>query len=747
LADLFGNGRLEVIVASQNGYVYALNGDASLVPGWPKFSYYGRVVAPNFPVGFLSSPVVGDLFGNGQQEIVAASLDHFLYAWDANGNLLPGFPIALWDTTVDTPLLVDLYNNGQLDIVVGGDSAPSGHPHQGVWYAFPPTGCSSPNASNPSVSPNGCALPGWPRFVNDTPWSSPAAGNTLGDGVSRIVTGTGHYYAQTYHCACGEQVNGFNADGSATNGWPQPTPSQNFGSVAVGNLLNNGHQQVVAESENNRLYAFDGSGTPIAGWPESASYPVSDLGSPAIAPVDGSGNNGVWAPSGGATFGFDAHGNLVDIVNFNNLAGNQQGSYLAYGTPTITTIQDPRCPGLCLVQTFSNSAFNAWYLAVVPIPNTTSLTTQAWNTFHGNMQRSGQQVPIASVTSSSSSSPSATTDFTVNWALDSGSVPATSYTLWVWQPSVGWTDYANTSSTSQKFTGLPGDTYAFFVDAHSQLGSADQVKYAQLWMSISGSAHHSTALPFNGMYGVDEYGQLEPYSSPLVGTTAYYAQTNLMRGIAVAQGGQSGQIVDAFGGIHPFGFAPGPSSLSGYWPGRDIARGIALLPGHNASGYVLDLYGGISPFGGAPPISVAPSSYYPGRDLARGIALLPSGTGGYVLDAYGGLHPFGTAPPLSVSAYWPGWDIARGIALLPNGTGGYVLDGFGGVHAFGSAIGVNVSTYWPGWDIARGIALTANGQGYVADGYGGIHPFGGAPDVDTPRYTSGSNILKGISLA
>ena len=163
--------------------------------------------------------------------------------------------------------------------------------------------------------------------------------------------------------------------------------------------------------------------------------------------------------------------------------------------------------------------------------------------------------------------------------------------------------------------------------------------------------------------------------------------------------------------------------------GFPIARGMSLTTA--GWGYTLDGWGGLHGFTTGATLAPAPSGapYWPGWDITRGVALLPGGTGGYVLDGWGGIHPFATAgaplpPRVRGGPYWRGWDIARGIALTPDGTGGYVIDGWGGTHPF--AIGGHPAPprldgpYWRGWDIVRGFAVTQGG-GYVLDGWGGAH--------------------------
>jgi uncharacterized delta-60 repeat protein len=187
------------------------------------------------------------------------------------------------------------------------------------------------------------------------------------------------------------------------------------------------------------------------------------------------------------------------------------------------------------------------------------------------------------------------------------------------------------------------------------------------------------------------------------------------RGVALLPGGR-GLVVEGDGDLHPFRFGDGSVAnlaVSGNtkWPGQDNARGVAIVP-EGTGGYVVNRSGDVSAFrigtGTRPPVPTGLTKW-PGRDFARGIAVLPNGEGGYVLDANGGLHPFGGAPQARAGApSWPGQDRARGVAIAPDGSGGWVLDSLGNLYAFG--IGTNAkppaatgNAVWPG-PIARGVA-------------------------------------------
>jgi Bacterial Ig-like domain (group 1) len=201
-----------------------------------------------------------------------------------------------------------------------------------------------------------------------------------------------------------------------------------------------------------------------------------------------------------------------------------------------------------------------------------------------------------------------------------------------------------------------------------------------------------------------------------------------------------GYTLDGWGGIHPYGSAL-PAGATAYWPGWDIARGLAVCPTNRNQGYTLDGWGGIHPFGSPGPPAVAANTiaYWPGWDIARGIVVTsctnPVGAAGYTLDGWGGVHAFGSAPAVTATGSWPGQDLAKGIAVCPGSHTGYVLDQYGGLHPFGSPAPPTVSNN-ASWSVnfARGMVLSSCSTpfGYTLDGYGGVHAFGSAPRRPCP---------------
>jgi hypothetical protein len=122
IADLDGNGSNEVIVASERGggRLHVLRANGAVFPGWPQ-----NVPAVTAQVR-TGSPVVADLDGDAALDIVFPSADGRLFAWSRSGVLLPGFPATfasgLGEATQSTPTIGDLDADGRPEILIGDET-------------------------------------------------------------------------------------------------------------------------------------------------------------------------------------------------------------------------------------------------------------------------------------------------------------------------------------------------------------------------------------------------------------------------------------------------------------------------------------------------------------------------------------------------------------------------------------------------------------------------------------------------
>lgn len=246
--DLDGNGRVEIVVASDRGRLYVFDDHGALRSGFPVS------VDPNLSLpssrnrlndmlrGFAGAPVLANLDAAGVHpalEILASALDGNLYAWRADGTPVAGFPVRLADPS-----------KVSIDAATG--------------KATPLAGVDARERAAKSLS-------------------SPAVGDLDGDGRPEIVVATNEEY------------------GNELGGWA--IESNVFRQLA--GLLANLDVDDLSVDTQGRVYAVKPDGTAAAGGPFLPGWPVGvplltpgvlptvgtgTPGSPAITDIDGQGN-------------------------------------------------------------------------------------------------------------------------------------------------------------------------------------------------------------------------------------------------------------------------------------------------------------------------------------------------------------------------------------------------------------------------------------------------------------------------
>lgn len=327
VADINGDGRRDIIVATNNGHVVAVSNGAIL---------WDRDVAGSFGMAagrqsFASSPAVGDLNGDGKPEIVVAAgaissdcIPGGVLVLDNEGRVKSGWPRIADDEKVppggcpdpffSTPALGDLDGDGDLEIVIGGfDARIYAWHHNGTLVGgFPP-----PSALY--------ARFGWENIrtrLADTIWSSPALADVDGDGALDIVLGTdeGNFDsrypgdANGWTCpyrlppgwspgTCGGTVYALRGNGQLLPGFPVYNLEVFQSSPALVDLNDDGRAEIFIgtgtfyhdnspdhPTYGRRMFGLNGQGQHLSGW--NGGLPVNELlpGSPAIGDIAGDGN-------------------------------------------------------------------------------------------------------------------------------------------------------------------------------------------------------------------------------------------------------------------------------------------------------------------------------------------------------------------------------------------------------------------------------------------------------------------------
>jgi len=128
LADLDGgdgspSSPNEVIIASEVDSVYVIRGDATNYPGWP------RSAMVNSSTARTSSPVVADINGDSNLDIIFAANNGQMHVWNRNGTPMPGWGAVFFgqdvlgaDATQSTPTVADIDGDHQLEVVLGAEN-------------------------------------------------------------------------------------------------------------------------------------------------------------------------------------------------------------------------------------------------------------------------------------------------------------------------------------------------------------------------------------------------------------------------------------------------------------------------------------------------------------------------------------------------------------------------------------------------------------------------------------------------
>lgn len=326
LEDMNKDGKLDIIQASFDGYVYVFDRDGNDLPGWPVLVDYDGTLSSKQPLNrVFTTPAVADFNGDGIPELMVGSNQKLgnggssgaVYLIDGRGNAagrpyLPNWPITMTSFNL-FPLVAEGVPNSPVAGTFGGVVAGIAHGNASAPLILPidPGTQSGLNGLPTNVLPvrgadaspaRGLDLTSRYGKLSKAPapdtmfplFSNPALGDMDRDGTPDIIASGGSLSLATGLLGSSAEA-GANllAMWSGATGHMMPAAPMQledftfFNSSAVADLNEDGYPEAIIGSGGYYLHAFDACGREPEGFPKFTGQWI--IPTPAVGDVDGDG--------------------------------------------------------------------------------------------------------------------------------------------------------------------------------------------------------------------------------------------------------------------------------------------------------------------------------------------------------------------------------------------------------------------------------------------------------------------------
>lgn len=309
-ADTFGEGGAHIVSQpGDKGGVYALNADGSIL--WYHQTRDAIGGASNAgdgrPDGVYGAPVVFDIDGDGNKEVIVNSWDQSTWILDGATGAVER-EIHLADTIWATPRVADINGDGRFEILVSADitaNADARTETGGLFHVLSADG----SQVTPGFDQHEGRNPAYPelrgKWEEQALWSSPVTGDIDGDGLLEIAYGTGNFF----HDGRGAYIRVWEHDGTAK--FRLDTQGRTLATPLMADLDGDGRPEIVAATLDGYVHAWDGSGRQLfAVQPRSFGGNGSDpiFSAPIAVDLDGDGKLEILVSKGAQTVILDHDG-------------------------------------------------------------------------------------------------------------------------------------------------------------------------------------------------------------------------------------------------------------------------------------------------------------------------------------------------------------------------------------------------------------------------------------------------------
>ncbi len=256
----------ELVFCSRNGDIYALTATGS------------PVFRTNFNTLFIYTPVLADVDGNGALDVIAGGMDGKIYALSASGTLLPGFPFEVGGAFQTELAAADLNNDNAYEIIGGGSEgnlyviSASGNVMPGFPIQLNGSLTGAPTITNRKliacatsssiylISPSGQIIA--EHSIDTHIAGGFALGDVDQDHVDQEIAGislSGRLYV-------------INDEGHDLPGFPLETGANFSCPPLLANLDSDPQLEILVHSYVNSVYGYNHDGSVLSGFPFISSY-------------------------------------------------------------------------------------------------------------------------------------------------------------------------------------------------------------------------------------------------------------------------------------------------------------------------------------------------------------------------------------------------------------------------------------------------------------------------------------------